>query len=188
MTLTVLEDRRCACGCGVAISARYPNGKPSYARYVLGHQQRGRTQPVSVRTAVSRSRQEQFRQRYADGRDCPDCDRRLDLEAFWVGGKWREVCASCHQKRVRKRYAMTHYGVTAEEYDRLIEATHCALCGCEAAESERALLFIDHDHVTGRVREMLCSACNKGLGSFRDDPGVLRRAADYIERHRGVLV
>jgi hypothetical protein len=45
-------------------------------------------------------------------------------------------------------------------------------------------LVCDHDHETGYNREGLCGTCNTGLGMFKDDPAVMRRAARYIERHR----
>jgi hypothetical protein len=54
----------------------------------------------------------------------------------------------------------------------------CAICRAAPAG------HVDHDHVTGAVRELLCFNCNGGLGQFRDDPAVLRAAADYVERHR----
>lgn len=44
-------------------------------------------------------------------------------------------------------------------------------------------LVNDHDHATGYQREYICGACNSGLGFFRDDAKVMRRAAKYIERH-----
>ena len=54
----------------------------------------------------------------------------------------------------------------------------CAICGTAPAA------HVDHDHETGAVRQLLCFHCNGGLGQFRDDPVVLRAAADYVERHR----
>ncbi|MGY1833365.1 endonuclease domain-containing protein [Geodermatophilus sp. SYSU D01180] len=54
----------------------------------------------------------------------------------------------------------------------------CALCG------ERRPGHIDHDHRTDLVRALLCERCNLALGLFRDDPSLLRAAADYVELHR----
>nr|WP_246078449.1 endonuclease VII domain-containing protein [Modestobacter excelsi] len=54
----------------------------------------------------------------------------------------------------------------------------CAICREAPAEQ------VDHDHDTNAVRALLCFNCNGGLGQFRDDPAVLRAAADYVEHHR----
>ena len=50
----------------------------------------------------------------------------------------------------------------------------CVICGVEDA------LVVDHDHITGKVRGMLCNHCNRGLGHFRDDPMLLEFAAQYL--------
>jgi hypothetical protein len=56
----------------------------------------------------------------------------------------------------------------------------CAICGAPPGEKR---LAIDHSHATGRVRSLLCISCNNGLGRFKDDPALLRSAADYLDQH-----
>ena len=61
--------------------------------------------------------------------------------------------------------ALVHLKTTTEE---------CVICG------SKEQLVVDHDHVTGKVRGMLCNHCNRGLGHFRDDPMLLEFAAQYL--------
>ena len=57
----------------------------------------------------------------------------------------------------------------------------CAICGC--VENNGRDFCVDHDHLTGKVRALLCDECNKGIGSLRDSATLLRQAAEYIECH-----
>ena len=83
---------------------------------------------------------------------------------------------------------MRRYGLTIASYEAMLEAQEglCAVCG--QAETHRGksgkvtLLAVDHDHVTGSVRALLCHSCNTGVGLFLDNPGLLRKAAEYLER------
>lgn len=79
-----------------------------------------------------------------------------------------------------------HYGLTAKEYEALLESHggKCAICGqpeTQAIRGKTLRLSVDHCHAKGHVRGLLCSNCNSGLGRFKDDPAALRRAAAYLE-------
>ena len=75
-----------------------------------------------------------------------------------------------------------HYGIGLVEYTQMLEVQGgvCAICGCPCATGRR--LAVDHCHTTGKVRGLLCGNCNKGLGSFKDDPRLIRKAIDYLEK------
>jgi Recombination endonuclease VII len=52
----------------------------------------------------------------------------------------------------------------------------CAICKCEFTHTP----FVDHCHITGKVRRLLCRDCNTGLGRFKDDPHRLLAALQYL--------
>lgn len=58
----------------------------------------------------------------------------------------------------------------------------CAICGTDTPGRKHENFSVDHDHLTGRVRALLCHFCNVGIGHFGDNPATLRAAADYLDR------
>ena len=86
----------------------------------------------------------------------------------------------------------TVFGITLEEYERM-SATQNNLCAiCKLPETSLnnqkvggvRRLAVDHNHKTGQVRELLCSHCNKALGSAREDIKILSRMIEYIKKHK----
>jgi hypothetical protein len=78
---------------------------------------------------------------------------------------------------------MKRYGVSLDDYEAMLAAQGgtCALCS-RTPENERfKKLSIDHCHVTGRVRGLLCASCNHSLGKLGDTIERLKRAAAYVE-------
>ena len=71
-------------------------------------------------------------------------------------------------KQCLRRYKL--YGVLVGQI-----AKFCEICGVTVN------LNADHDHATGKFRGTLCSNCNMGLGSFKDDTELLQRACSYLE-------
>lgn len=82
-------------------------------------------------------------------------------------------------RRVRKLW--TSFKLTPAQYGGMESGQGgvCAVCGEGCALGRR--LSIDHDHESGFVRGLLCSACNTSAGAMRDSPQLLRKLADYID-------
>ena len=72
------------------------------------------------------------------------------------------------------------YGITEEDYQVMLARQHnvCAIC---FHHQRYQRLAVDHDHKSGKVRGLLCSNCNRGLGHYFDSPQRLRQAAKYLE-------
>lgn len=81
--------------------------------------------------------------------------------------------------RVRRRYELKQYGLTLDAYKAMVTA---AKGRCELCKKKQKTLSVDHCHTSNKVRGLLCGACNRALGLFKDNPGVLRKAAAYLER------
>ena len=75
----------------------------------------------------------------------------------------------------------TTFGITLEGYNKLFELQSgcCAICGIHQSELNTNLA-VDHDHKTGRVRALLCSRCNTGLGQFKEDVEIIKKALEYL--------
>jgi len=84
------------------------------------------------------------------------------------------------QNKMRaKGYDLKRKGISLAEYEALLEKQggQCAICG-QADKWFR--LAVDHCHGTHRIRGLLCSQCNRGIGFFKDKPELLERAAQYL--------
>lgn len=92
------------------------------------------------------------------------------------------LCRPCYERQPAKResYLKRVYGLTLNQYDEMLMAQNglCAICGGKERNDE--LLAIDHNHVTGEVRGLLCRLCNASLGGFGDDPNILAKAITYL--------
>lgn len=99
---------------------------------------------------------------------------------------------AANKERVRESVRSRKYGIAPEEIAemRVRQGGRCAACGLHEGElpptHDRApkTLDVDHDHVTGAVRGLLCHGCNLALGNAGESPERLRLLADYIERTR----
>lgn len=92
----------------------------------------------------------------------------------------------------RRLYAQQYYykelrhvykhGLTPIEYQHMLQEQNnrCAACGVELVPGRGT--HIDHDHVSNKVRGVLCQGCNQALGNVGDSPTRLRALANYLEQ------
>jgi hypothetical protein len=81
------------------------------------------------------------------------------------------------------------YGITLAQYDELLakQDEKCAICLKHESEFN-VKLAVDHDHISGEIRGLLCRYCNHRLVGRHRDADLLRRIADYIEKGTGLFV
>lgn len=92
-----------------------------------------------------------------------------------------------NKDRARNDYLVREFGISLTEYNDLLVAQNgsCAICK-KSCKSGRKLA-VDHCHMTGKVRALLCMNCNRAIGWMDDDPDRLMAAAAYVISHRDGL-
>ena len=94
-----------------------------------------------------------------------------------------------HTKTLKTKHHLKHlYGISEVEYKDLYSKQKglCAICSQPETDiyyrsKKLRKLAVDHCHKTNKVRGLLCFHCNQGLGKFKDNPELLRKAALYCE-------
>lgn len=90
------------------------------------------------------------------------------------------------KERTKHNRLKATYGITLDEYKQklLDQGGRCAICGKKHADSLERSLNVDHCHLTGAVRDLLCSRCNLAIGKFEDKIELLYAAIAYLTKHK----
>lgn len=85
----------------------------------------------------------------------------------------------------RSWYYKKTYGINLEEYEKILyeQDFRCAICKIHQSKLNRSL-YIDHCHTTGKIRGLLCSKCNSGIGFFSDSIKKLENAINYLKDNK----
>jgi hypothetical protein len=115
--------------------------------------------------------------------ECIHCGASLPAK----GGRRPTYCQQC-----RQFLSAIKHGISADTYkERAAEqGWKCAICA-STSPGGKGNLHVDHDHgccpgsySCGKcMRGLLCHLCNTGLGLMRDNPSILRAAAEYLEQY-----
>lgn len=111
------------------------------------------------------------------------------------------LCVFCYRKqyhnpkslkwskdnKLSRRYTNVKslYELEKEDYNRLFENQNgqCAICSIEL---DFIKAHVDHNHLTKKVRGLLCGRCNRALGQVREDLGTLVKAIAYLVKFTNV--
>ena len=132
---------------------------------------------------------------------CPTCSiAHNDItENYWQQRKY--YCRTCrsgvakseydkHSARIaknrkksgiaRKAALKYRYGLSISEWERMVQEQNGSCLICSFRPENPSSLHVDHNHITGEVRGLLCNNCNAGLGFFSDSPDRLIKASLYL--------
>jgi len=140
----------------------------------------------------------QNRQEYK--KQCSGCHLWLSGNDFYINrlsspDGLTSKCKTCQQKynqsfqtpeKRKKRMLKLKYGITPQQYNRMLTDQNGTCAICKMAEKHRdshtgaiRMLAVDHDHKTGDVRALLCDACNTSLGKMGENPERIKALLDY---------
>ena len=131
---------------------------------------------------------------------CMTCGKEKFATDFYVRNKVSMVrhseCKICTGERVKNRHKENpertrnndlkrNYGITLQEHQEMYENQngHCAICKKEG-DGKWKKLCVDHDHETGKVRQLLCRRCNMVLGQVYDNISLLEEHIKYLQKHK----
>ena len=114
---------------------------------------------------------------------CKFCDR----EDAKVRGRTYK-----RSRQYRNNHLMFQYGISLEQYEAMYLAQDgkCACCSNPETRAHPVYggiqrLSVDHNHVTNKVRGLLCARCNLSIGALGEDLDLLRSIISYLETHNG---
>jgi len=119
----------------------------------------------------------------ATHRTCKGCQQTLPRTAFYNTTGYCQDCYPDYRQEANARRLSRAQWVEQTVADlREQQGGRCAICGAPEEEAPKKRLHVDHCHTSNRIRGLLCSRCNVGLGQFKDDPGRLLAAIEYLKR------
>lgn len=166
------QPKKLCADCGKILSSNYANYcKPCYQQY------------------------HKYKQILTEEEKLQKLQIRAQYHADWVKNKRKKLKALGIKSMTPdwwKRYLIKHtYGITLEQFDELLKQQNysCAICGIKHDISARhKKLHIDHDHKSNKIRGLICLQCNTGLGKFKDDTELMRKAIRYLENNNGTKI
>jgi Autographiviridae endonuclease VII len=124
---------------------------------------------------------------------CRECIRASGRDYWRKVGRHKDPSKRKKYKldpqKSRQLSIKKNYGMTSEEYQSMLDRQNGLCASCNNPETAKGNtgklkpLAVDHDHVTGKVRSLLCSNCNQALGCLKEDPERVNALLRYIKQY-----
>jgi hypothetical protein len=114
--------------------------------------------------------------------------RRKDPEKVAKIRAYQEQYREKNRKVLSDKQREKTFGITRHEYAEMFHSQNgvCAICSKPETATRNGkikALAVDHDHQTGKVRGLLCSDCNTGIGKLKEDRSIFISAIRYLDKH-----
>ena len=131
---------------------------------------------------------------------CYACKKEKPVSEFYRSNVnyYQKECKVCNKER-KYRWHQTElgklssantklkrrFGITLDEFNEMYKNQSGKCLICDATESMLGhRLAVDHCHITGKIRGLLCKSCNVALGGFKDNIESLKKAIKYLEEKK----
>lgn len=124
---------------------------------------------------------------------CYDCEwayrrDRYKIHKDKIRSKAKQQYNSDEKYRIKRRNEGLRklYGITLNEYNLMLKEQQgkCLICEKHESELSKKRLYVDHDHITKKIRGLLCNLCNVGLGAFSENSSILEKAISYLKKNK----
>ena len=134
-------------------------------------------------------------------RVCRCCNIEKPLTDFSIDKRWKHTykldCKLCYNEKKRLKYKpedrrkeglLRNYGISYDDMCSMYTQQNgcCLICGkaisLVSGKTKKGKVHVDHDHVTGKVRGLLCTKCNTLLGMAEDNLDIIQAAYNYLVR------
>lgn len=187
MRRTVIINNQIQCTrCGIIKNLKYFYERPEHNSY------RTVCNSCSKGYKTSLVERQEFIQNLIDQnlKECGKCKEVKSIQNFGFDKYTKhgyasncKQCISTSKLGKNKFLALkTKYGVTPTKYNELLTTQNykCGVCNTSLLTLDNRHIHLDHCHTTGKVRGILCSYCNLGLGNFKDNIENLKNAITYL--------
>lgn len=122
---------------------------------------------------------------YLINRDPETRERVLEKNRKNWANRHASRISDVHAAKQKNRALKHRYGIDLEAYNQMHtdQQNRCAICNEEGGTTRATRLYVDHNHATGAVRQLLCPGCNQAIGIIEQGVERVRALAAYLAKH-----